>query len=126
MRSFFQKTQQTLVQFLSRHSGGQQQQQQPLQPPGQMQPQPHQHHRPAGAKAPHALTWHAGGSGAGSVAAVAVGGSSSAAASRAEKSVQPPLLPDMAPLPGLALYYTEALQGVPHTLSKLVRNRGND
>ena len=33
---------------------------------------------------------------------------------------------DMPPLPGLALYYTEALQGVPHTLSKLVRNRGND
>jgi hypothetical protein len=29
---------------------------------------------------------------------------------------------DQPPLPGLALYYTEALQGVPHTLSKLVRN----
>jgi hypothetical protein len=28
---------------------------------------------------------------------------------------------DAAPLPGLALYYTDALQGVPHTFSQLVR-----
>lgn len=118
MCSFYQKTQQTLAQFLSQQGGGQQQQQQ--QPPaGQLQPKHHQHQVPAGGRAPHALTWHAGGSG---TSAAAPAGSGGSARADRDKVLQPQPPPDPAPLPGLALYYTEALQGVPHTLSKLVRN----
>lgn len=91
--------------------------------PASQQPQPGaQHQPPTAAKSQHTLTWRAGGASGSSAAAGSPrsrGSHDSGAPEKAASQSQP--VQGAAVLPGVALYYTEHLQGVPHTLSKLVR-----